>query len=131
MILPLLYFILPILYVWDNFKIYVLGFCVLYVGFGLLLLELIFNKETKVLPKFVSNSVFIGFVTKIGKYSYSIYIIHMAVELYIVRKLPTTFSIYLSFAIYFLLSIFIGIIALKTIEFSFLNVRDKYFPKKL
>ncbi len=115
----------------QSFFIRTIGFTLLYLSFGLLLILTITTKDAGVkISKLISKPAF-ELIRKIGYYSYSIYIIHIAVAIAI-KRLETLINLNqpLYFIIYFCSSILVGIVLSKLIEIPFLKLRDKYFPKR-
>lgn len=71
----------------------------------------------------------------IGRYSYSIYIWHIPVKMWIVNqssfeRLGIHYNWYAECFLYFLFSILLGFLSAKIIEYPFLHIRDNYFPSK-
>ncbi len=62
----------------------------------------------------------------IGKYSYPIYLFHGRIN----EAVFHFFTGYKYYIVYFLLSIIIGILVSKIIEYPVLQLRDRYFPSK-
>jgi peptidoglycan/LPS O-acetylase OafA/YrhL len=106
-------------------------FCytLLWLSFGVLLLEVIVTEKLNLL---VENSTFsplfkaIGFI---GLNSYAIYLFHPFVRDYCLENRWIHFgsNSLLSFLIYFSLSIFLGYLATQIVERNFLKIREKYF----
>jgi peptidoglycan/LPS O-acetylase OafA/YrhL len=70
-----------------------------------------------------------NWLSMIGKYSYSIYLWHMVAGGWITSRLVVNVqSLEVKLAIYFAISIAMGFVAAKFIEFPFLLFRDKRFP---
>ncbi len=115
----------------PSFFIKTIGFTFLYIAFGLLLALILTteNAENKIC-RVVTKPLFEA-IRKIGFYSYSIYIIHLAIAM-LVKSLEYEVDLNtpLYFIIYFCGSILAGILLSKLIELPFLDLRDKYFPKR-
>ncbi|MBK9638566.1 MAG: acyltransferase family protein [Bacteroidetes bacterium] len=108
-----------------------IGFTFLYLGFGALLLCMLFTD----IKKYISNKKMslrpYHYIGKIGIYSYSIYLFHGMVSLKI-KSLRIEYKLQDEFAVilYFCLSILVGVIISKLIEFPMLKIRDKYYSNK-
>ncbi len=93
-----------------------------YLGSGCILLALMQSD--------VGNGIFVQYAARIGKYSYSIYLWHMAVLRWLVPEAsvdPQT-NWYLYSAVYLFFSILGGIVLSKTVEYPMLKLRDWLFP---
>lgn len=139
LIIPLIIYT-PFIDVLDSFFIKTIGFALIYTSFSLLLLMFLFETEiTNSLKKILSTFVF-RVITKIGFYSYSIYLFHMYVIRYIVgenyayaqyeKGEYTYINVLASFTIFFLGSILLGIGMAKIVEVPMLRIRDKHFPRR-
>jgi peptidoglycan/LPS O-acetylase OafA/YrhL len=107
----------------------VFGFTVLYLMFGsLLLLSLYVWKERGQSNLLVRGLAYMGF------YSYSIYLWHVPLLLWVFAKLlppkPGVAAYLLGLAGFAVSSIVLGIVMAKLIELPALRVRDKLFPSK-
>jgi peptidoglycan/LPS O-acetylase OafA/YrhL len=105
-----------------------IGFSLLYIAFSLLLIyflltENINEKLNAVFTKYIVNAI-----SKIGVYSYSIYIIHSVMVNYLGKVVD---SKVISFLIVFCLSVLSGKLMTDLIENYFLKIRDRYYPKRL
>lgn len=106
--------------------IYTWGFALFYIGSGALLCALLSMRLPQSWP-FRS-------IAYIGSHSYSVYLWHMAVLLWIVPLFgsftsPTT-NWFCYFAIYIIGAICVGIPMALLIEFPMLRLRDKLFPSR-
>ena len=111
-----------------------IGLTVLYLGFGVLLMLCLINPNTNAtLDKFLTKRV-VDLITRIGFYSYSIYVWHMFVQRFAMRiihkLLPFELHFRIEFVIYFVLSVIVGSYLSKWIEMPTLAIRDKYFPRR-
>lgn len=113
-----------------------LGFTFLYISFGILLLfTLLTTNINELLNKYFSKTL-VDYVSKIGFCSYSIYITHglviILVPVLIKYTVGTDFpdNRYFLFFIKFALSILIGVLSTYKMERYFLQIRDKYFPRR-
>lgn len=106
-----------------------IGLTLLYIGFGALLLWSLYTDIHQFFSKNSTGRLLYAGVCKIGMYSYSIYIVHVAVSV-IIKSLKNSYTIQpdISFLIYVSTCLAIGILLSKLIEFPFLKIRDKYFP---
>lgn len=138
--IPALLSFTPFTDVLNSYFVKTIGFTMLWLAFSFLLLCFLFEPNIKkTVSRLVSPWVYRG-VASIGVYSYGIYLFHMYVVRYIVgevhskQKLDSGEWSYgqlvLSFALYWLLSIFIGISLSKLIEIPMLRVRDRWFPRR-
>jgi peptidoglycan/LPS O-acetylase OafA/YrhL len=119
----------PIIYKLGNPILNSIGLTALYISFGGLLSLLVVYRE----KKFWDRLYLSGFIY-IGRFSYSIYLIHILVGPWIAN----TFRIYIysngSNFLYGLINIlgniFFGVLLSLTIEQFFLKLRERFFPKK-
>ncbi len=130
-LMPLLISFTPFIVPEQSFFIRTIGFTFLYIAFGLaLILTITTNDVGNKIGKIISKPLFES-IRKIGYYSYSIYIIHIAIAM-AVKKFETYCEMdsHLYFIIYFCGSIIAGILISKLIEIPFLKMRDRFFPKR-
>jgi len=112
----------------DSFFVKTIGFTMLYISFGILLVHFLIDANVnKQLNRFFTETV-VNFISKIGFCSYSIYVIHSLV-IYCVGFLPIT-NRFVAFPIVFIVSVISGFIMTYKIEKLFLNYRNKYFPSR-
>lgn len=104
------------------------GFSLLYISFSSLLLVFLFDVK--------SLSPFTRPISKIGFYSYSIYLFHLYLPKFVVGEtylhegeFTLSVWVFVSFLIYFIGSILLGILMSKLVEIPFLKLRDRWFPK--
>jgi peptidoglycan/LPS O-acetylase OafA/YrhL len=125
----------------DSFFVKTLGFTFLYLSFSFFLLYTLLTPGINQVLDKVFGKYIVNIISKIGLYSYSIYVIHTAVNNFIHTKRFATIIIKFSDFIninerYFLavlsllLSVFFGMLMTKLVENSFLNLRNKYFPAR-
>jgi peptidoglycan/LPS O-acetylase OafA/YrhL len=106
---------------------YSVGFTLLYIGFGgVLLLALFFPFRRRELAM-----TYLAPLGHIGRESYSIYLWHMMVylvcaQISAIDRSPASFYIHTSLYIGF--SLLIGFAAARAVEFPMLRIRDRYFP---
>jgi peptidoglycan/LPS O-acetylase OafA/YrhL len=101
---------------------YVFGLTLLYLGFGIIMMMLIYMPMSNPLSKALA---FVGF------YSYSIYLWHRVVLLLVEaasRMLGLSYAP--KIIVYFLCSVLIGILFSRAIEIPFLTLRNKMFPSR-
>jgi peptidoglycan/LPS O-acetylase OafA/YrhL len=104
-----------------------IGFTILALSFGNLMLLLIVNTESK-LVVFIKNNNLTKTIAHIGFYSYSIYLWHMHVEaIFSKNKLYYNYNFWVIFLFYLLLCYVIGRFFAKIIEFPMIKIRDKFF----
>lgn len=108
------------------------GLTLFYLGFGLVLLSVLFREESgrsTILSHLGRPLAFVGF------YSYSIYLWHMPVLRVLIPRLirwlaPTQLPFAAWAAIYVLLSVVLGALLGRIIEKPFLMIRDRFFPSR-
>jgi peptidoglycan/LPS O-acetylase OafA/YrhL len=139
-IVPL--FFVPFWSVLNSFFIKTVGFTLIYLAFACLLLIFLFTPAVSEKLKRILTKNGYAIFTTIGFYSYGIYLFHeyliriLSAEPYLAEPQfdsPRIFTKWAvaSFLIYFAGSIVIGIFASKIIEKPFLNLRDKFFPRRI
>ncbi|MEI7507990.1 MAG: acyltransferase [Flavobacterium sp.] len=125
----------PIIDPMDSFYIRTFGFTFLYIGFGIVLVYFLIDKNiNKTLNKCFSNTM-VNTISKIGFSSYSIYIIHTFVNYFyrLANSLIFHESLHQNFIFIAssLSSIVIGIAMTTYIEKYFLNIRDRRYPSRI
>ncbi len=107
------------------------GLTFIYLGFGALLLCTLYTDIVKYVSKYKLTLYIYRLIEKMGVYSYSIYLIHVAISI-VVKSLRIKYQIQEEIALitYFFTAALTGILLSKLIEFPFLKIRDKYFPSK-
>ena len=112
----------------KSFFVKTIGFTMLYISFGILLIHFLLDKNVNNQINTLFSTRIVDFVSKIGFCSYSIYVIHsFVINCVAFLQIKNHF---ISFAIVFLVSITAGFIMTYRIEKFFLNYRDKYFPSR-
>lgn len=112
----------------DSFFVKTIGFTMLYISFGILLVHFLIDANVnKQLNQLFTETV-VNFISKIGFCSYSIYVIHSLV-IYCFGFLPIT-NRFAAFPIVFTISVISGFIMTYRIEKFFLNYRNKYYPSR-
>ena len=112
----------------DSYFVKTIGFTLLYVAFGIILIYFLINQNSDSQLNRLFSKTIVDYISKIGFCSYSIYIIHSLV-IYTVEFLPIT-NRFIQFFVVFFLSVFSGIIMTNVVEKFFLNYRNKYFPSR-
>lgn len=130
LILPfLLLSFTPFLNNLHSFFVKTIGFTMVYIAFGVLLIHFLLEEEINTkMNRFFTKKV-VDFISKIGFCSYSIYVIHSFI-IDLVGYLHIQ-NQYINFLLVFLISINIGFIMTYQIEKYFLTYRNKYFPSRV
>lgn len=106
-----------------------IGYTLLYLGFGGILVLSIFSGTSPIWRSWISRGL-----ARIGAYSYSIYLWHLAVVSWFPGAVESSFDIKMSFyafiTVYVSLSITIGVVMAKAIEYPTLRIRDRLFPSR-
>lgn len=129
---PFLVIILPLLFlphILNSKTIYfspVILYTINYLFFGLFLM-IALSQGTFLKGSYRLIRFFIKWVAKIGVYSYSIYLIHPMVAIYMIPEFFNSNKL-LYFLFYVIVSLMLGMIISYTIENYFLRIRDKFFP---
>lgn len=129
-IVALLFLVPPFFYGLGEFFMNTFGLSLLYVGFGIILMLFLVNNNTVEKLNKILNKHFVRQISNIGYYSYSIYLFHMFVAVIFIRdleKFGLNLDNRISFVLYFIISVFAGIIISKLTEQPVLKFRDKYF----
>ena len=137
--IPLLCYV-PFIPVLKSFFILTIGFTFIYLAFGIMLLHFLFEDRLLQRVARLLGNWCVRTVATIGFYSYSIYLFHVFVVRFIVGEdyahkqyLLGYYSygqVLLSFGVYVLLSISIGIGMSRLVELPLLRIRDRYFPRR-
>lgn len=118
----------------SSFFVKTIGFTLLYISFGIILLYFILTPNINKQLNYLFGSSIINFLDKVGYCSYSIYIIHSIVIFYIDNvSLNYNLSInnFSKFLITAILSILIGMIMTYKIEAYFLKIRNTIMPSRI
>ncbi|MES2678883.1 MAG: acyltransferase [Bacteroidota bacterium] len=126
----------------DSLFVKTLGFSLLYISFSFFLAYVLLTENINQQLNGIFSKHLVTIVSKIGLYSYSIYVIHTAVNNYIhTRKaelLISQFTNLIPVSQYYfvailslLLSILAGMVMTKFVENFFLNLRNRYFPARI
>ena len=122
----------PFLDATYSFFVKTIGFSLLYISFGTLLIYFIITPNINAVLDTLFNKRVVNIVSKIGYCSYSIYIIHTFVNNYSLLFVPHNLTTNLYFKFFFTssLSILVGMAMTYYIESYFLKVRDKLVPSR-
>ncbi len=114
---------------WYTNIMSVAGYSLLYISFGTILLYFILTPdiEKRINKKF--SAVLVNGIARIGFYSYSIYLFHKLVIVFIIKEYMPADS-WISLITYYVTSIAAGVIISEVIEQFTLKMRDKYFPSR-
>jgi peptidoglycan/LPS O-acetylase OafA/YrhL len=122
------------LFFWDTETVFMrtIGFTMIYSGFGILLsLFLLAPQFSNGIEKIIRPFVY-KMISRIGIYSYAIYLTHVPVLIAIKRVSEKMFHTQLSnttlFFTYMILSILVGMMLTYLLEIPALKLRDKLFP---
>lgn len=119
----------PFLDQMDSFFVRTIGFTMLYVSFGIILIHFLVDSNVNHQINRMFSNIGVNFVSKIGFCSYSIYVIHSFITIYDgFLKIQNKF---LAFAVVFILSVASGFLMTYVIEKFFLNYRDRFFPNRV
>ena len=109
---------------------YALGFSLVYLGFGGIVMIAVTTPPTTWRP----IAVVVGVVAAIGSFSYSIYLWHTAVQVFgtlLLEKIAGPDVSYSVRCVYYLTtSLIVGVAMAKAVEFPVLRLRDRWFPSK-
>lgn len=113
----------------NSFFVKTIGFTMLYISFGILLLHFLIDKNVNNQINGLFSVKGVNFISKIGFCSYSIYVIHSFVINWLGFLLPIK-NRFFAFTVIFSVSVIAGFIMTYVIEKFFLNYRDKFFPSR-
>ncbi|MBW3545897.1 MAG: acyltransferase [Bacteroidetes bacterium] len=118
---------------WSVF-VKTIGFTLLYISFGVLLLAFLMIRDINRKLDTLSSSKMVDGISKIGFCSYAIYLVHWLVN-YSVNFMNGYFKLHIShYAIFMLttsISIMLGMWMTYKLERHFLRFRDKHFPNRV
>lgn len=109
-----------------------IGFTMLYIGFGALLVAVVSTNWTN-LPwiRLIASSKVYLWMAAVGKYSYAIYLFHMFLPSIVDNTaLFQGLDFRIRFVLYFVTSIFWGFVFSRLIEIPVLRFRDRLFPRR-
>lgn len=113
----------------SSFFVKTIGFTMLYIAFSIILIYVLMHENIQMRLNNFAGSRVINFISKLGIYSYSIYIIHTFINT-LISYLHIN-NPYLEFALFFAACFFSGKLMTLFIERYFLRIRDKYFPSRV
>ena len=105
------------------------GYTLLYISFGNILLYFMLTPDIDKKMNRRFSSYLVNGVSRIGFYSYSIYLFHKLVIVFIIKEYMQSDS-WVSLIVYYILSILAGVLISEVIEQFTLKMRDKYFPSR-
>lgn len=115
----------------DSIFVRTLGFTMLYVSFGIILIYFLLQKNiNNILDRFFTKWG-VDLISKIGYCSYSIYIIHILVFKIFAEFLNFGINYYLDVILQLLVCISLGMVMTYKVEMYFLSLRDKYYPRRI
>ena len=118
----------------PSFFVKTIGFTLLYISFGILLISFLFESKINFILNKLFTSFIVNIISKIGVCSYSIYIIHKFVISFC-NRIILHFNLYSNSYLFFLiastLSIVTGMIMTYKVENHFLRLRNKYYPSRV
>jgi peptidoglycan/LPS O-acetylase OafA/YrhL len=113
----------------SSFFVKTIGFSMLYISFGILLLYFLLDEKINLKLNLIFSPRIVTIISKIGYCSYSIYIIHTFI--YKTMAVNGFSNNYFNFAASFSLSILCGILMTYLVEKNFLKIREKYYPNRI
>ncbi len=120
---------------WTSYKFntYTIGYTLLYIAYGLLLILLVTTPDIEnKLKKWIPGPL-LKFTSYIGRHSYSIYLFHIIVlnvGMPAIRMVVTFPNHLTEFIFHFAVSILVGVVTAKMVEIPILKLRDKMYPPK-
>lgn len=125
----------PFIHSDTSFFVKTIGFSLLYISFGILLLFFILEKNISEFLTKIFGTPILNLVSKIGYCSYSIYIIHSIVNVcynrFFLNLNTFTSNKYVAFLLTTFITFALGVILTNNVEKYFLNIRNKYFASKV
>jgi len=110
----------------GSFFVNTVGLTTNYLGFGGIVLLTVAASE-RAQPRWER---LLSPLARVGFYSYSIYLWHMAVRALTALYLPARIGWTATLATYFVASVVLGIVAARLIEIPFLRLRDRVLPSR-
>lgn len=115
----------------PSFFVKTIGFSLLYISFGILLLVFLLKVNINQTLNTLFSTKAVTVVSKIGYSSYSIYIIHSFVIKACRVVFKEDFNHYVFFIVASTISVIAGMIMTYKIESYFLSLRNKYYPSRV
>lgn len=119
----------------HSFFVRTIGFTMLYIAFGLLLIYFLLEKDINKKINFIFSNRIVNIISKIGFSSYSIYLIHglvgIVISIFSNYVLKIQINYLLLFAINIITSVLSGMFITYYLEKYFLKIRDKYYPNRI
>jgi peptidoglycan/LPS O-acetylase OafA/YrhL len=121
----------------ESFFIKTIGFSLVYISFSIILIHILLTKNINEKLNSLFGKYTVTFLSRVGVYSYSIYIVHTLINILLRRLSINLFSDYLkidpkyiAFPLSVILSIICGKLMTNYIEKFFLTIRDRYYPNR-
>jgi peptidoglycan/LPS O-acetylase OafA/YrhL len=117
----------------HSFFVKTLGFTFLYISFGIILVFFLLTKNINQKLNNVFSEKVVNIISEIGLCSYSIYIIHTAVNWVnagSIRHYRLYNNHYINFLLTTTISVLIGMLMTYYIEKKFLSLRNKLYPSR-
>jgi peptidoglycan/LPS O-acetylase OafA/YrhL len=118
----------------NSFFVKTIGFTLLYISFGILLMYFILSQNINNRLNYLFGYRVVNLISKIGYCSYSIYIIHVFINTTFERILEEHdiyCNSYIAFFATSAMNILAGMVMTYKIEAYFLSLRNKYFPSRV
>lgn len=104
-------------------------YTLLWISFGVLMLEVVLTKSVKEIVTYRYAEIFFKAIAFIGLNSYAIYLFHPMIRDYLLEFVGLDKKSCGSFLVYFSGSIVSGYLASRFVESYFLKIREKYFKQ--
>jgi len=117
----------------PSFFVKTIGFTMLYISFGIILLYFVLHSRINDRLNFLFGRPTVDVLSKIGYCSYSIYVIHTLINFAsynVYSSLNITYNHYVDFFAATISAILIGMFMTYIVEDYFLKVRNTYFPNR-
>ncbi|MET0466754.1 MAG: acyltransferase [Chitinophagaceae bacterium] len=123
----------PFVDMYSSFFAKTIGFTLLYVSCGIILLSFLLSENTNRRLNSLLTPSLVNAVSRIGYCSYAIYLVHLLIIMILRFFLASTgqsMPLLVQFLLVFGASILTGFLVTNTIERFCLSVRDRYFPAR-
>ncbi|MDB5272943.1 MAG: Peptidoglycan/LPS O-acetylase OafA/YrhL, contains acyltransferase and SGNH-hydrolase domain [Chitinophagaceae bacterium] len=121
----------------DSFFVKTIGFTFVYISFSIILIHVLLTPAINDQLNTLFGKCVVTFLSKVGVYSYAIYIIHTFVNhvmdqlpLYVIQEYLKIDAKYIVFPLSIALSVFCGKWMTEFVEQFFLGIRDRYYPSR-